>query len=223
MKHAALRLLALCLLLAAGLPARGQDDAIQGIPREVYYLMPSFSDGMIIFEGQAPAQGKLNICALDNTLRFLDKDGKELSAADESHILKVRIDTVSFLRIQGVYFRQYPVTANMGIALRREIKIRQNVKEGAYGGSAETSSISKYKNVYVDGVTYSLENNKNYPYEVEETLCLYQDGRLLTLSRKQLRKIFPDKKAEIDAWFSEGNRLPETVEEAKAMLRQWTE
>ena len=67
----------LLLLLFAGLSAFGQ-EAKGDIPADVFYLLPEFRQGMVYFSDQGPAQGNLNICAVDQTLRFtlsFDMDG----------------------------------------------------------------------------------------------------------------------------------------------------
>lgn len=141
---------ALCMML--GIWAGAQEKGSSGIPKETYYLMPEFAQGTIYFIGQGPAEGKLNICAVDNTLRFLDKSGKEVVAA---------------------------------------------------------------------GVLHELETDKHYPYEVSETLFLYKGDTVFPLNKKNLKKLFPKKKSEIDAWFKAGNRLPETVPDSVALLAQF--
>lgn len=74
--------LLLLLALAAPLSLFAQEPEHGGIPDEVYYLLPSFAPGYVYFIGQPPAQGLLNICALDQSLRFKDKSGKELEAGN---------------------------------------------------------------------------------------------------------------------------------------------
>lgn len=224
MKSAASHLIAAILLLAPVLPSRAQETNTHGIPPEVYYLMPAFGDGMVIFDGQTPAQGKLNICALDNSLRFLDENGKELEASDETHIVRVRIDTVQFLRNQGVYYRMYPLRFGLGtgIALRRDIKIQREAKVGAYGASTETSAVTKHNSIYVDGISYNIEDDtKERPYTVEELLFLYDNDRILPFTKKRILKLFPERKAEIEAWFADGNTLPNTLPEALGLLKSW--
>lgn len=224
MMKALYRIILLLASLLPGICARAQDTgSIQGIPTGIYYLMPSFSDGTILFDGMAPAQGKLNICAVDNTLRFLDKDGKELAASDESQILRVRIDTVTFLRSQGVYFRLFPVTGDAGVALRRDVRIDRDLKQGAFGTSSQTSAIREYDIIYADGVSYRIDSNKEYPFHVSETLCLYHGNRVLALSKKSFKKLFPARKADIDAWFAAGNPLPGTLQEVMELMRRWAQ
>lgn len=213
--------LLLLLALAAPLSLFAQEPEHGGIPDDVYYLMPSFGQGYIYFRGQMPAQGKLNICALDNTLRYLDKDGQEVVAAQADNIFKVLIDTVQFLRSEDTFFRLHPLLPDMGIAVERRVRIKRDVKEVGYGGTSQTSSTQTFSTMYADGAVYDMQQGKEYPYEVEENLYLYKGDAVTLLSKRSLRKLFPEKKADIDAWFKAGNPLPKTVEGALELLKMW--
>jgi len=218
MKKVFIIMLALCASAALHAQTRGSGD----IPEDVYYLMPSFAQGTIFMRGQIPAQGTLNICAVDNTLRFIDKNGQELSATNVDNILKVRIDTVTFMRHEGVFYRMYPVMADMGVAVRRNVRIIRDAKESAYGGTSQTSAIQSYGTMHVDGVAYDLASNKQYPWESSEEFYVYKGETLQPLSKRALRKLFPARKAEIDAWFKAGNTLPEDLDGVIALLVSWS-
>jgi hypothetical protein len=211
---------AVCLLLGAltGAPAQAQ----QRIPDEVFYLMPTFGEGMIYIRGQGPAQGKLNICAVDNSLRYIDDDGTELAAANADNILQVRIDTVTFIRYQNAFVRLHPVTGDTGIAVKREVRILKDTKVGAYGASSRTSSIKEYNTLYTEGVAIELNKNREYPYSVSETVFVYKGTDVLVPTRNNLRKLFPEKREEVDAWFKANRSFPQDMDEASALLAQWS-
>ena len=208
------------LLLAASAMAQ-EKKAPNGISAEVYYLMPQFGEGTVYLRGQRPLQGKMNICAVDNTLRFIGPDGEELSATEDGDIVKVRIDSVMFLRDHDIFYRLYPLSSEMGVALQREVRIFWDAKEGAYGSVSQTSSIQQYGIIHSDGSTHTLSGLKEYPYSVSEIPSLYKEGAIYPITRKNLRKLFPAHKDEIDAWFKAGNKLPETLAEALDFLTRW--
>jgi hypothetical protein len=212
-------LLATCLLLGAltGAPAQAQ----QRIPDEVFYLMPSFGEGMIYIRGQGPAQGKLNICAVDNSLRYIDDDGNEMSSNAEN-ILQVRIDTVTFIRYQNAFVRLHPVTGDTGIAVKRDVRILKDTKVGAYGASSRTSSIQELGTLYTEGMAVELNKSREYPYSASETVFVYKGTDVLIPTRNNLRKMFPEKREEVDAWFKSHRSFPETLEEASALLSEWS-
>lgn len=217
------RQLRLLLLLSLAFPSAlfGQETVAGRIPDEDFYLMPAFGEGTVYLRGQGPAQGKINICAADQTLRFIDDDGTELSAADQDAITRVQIDTVWFLRCEGAFYRLYPVSNEIGIALRRETKIVRDVKRGAYGMSDQTSSIRQYSTLYTDGAAQQLNRNQPASYAVSETVCLYCRDAVVKLNKANLKKIFPDRKDDIDAYFKSGKQLPSTVDGARALISGW--
>lgn len=212
------RISSFCLAICLGAALYAQEP--KKIPNEIFYLLPEFKDGTVYFRGQNPAKGKLNICAADNTLRFLDDEGKELSANPESveNIILVQIDTVQFMHDQDGFYRKYPVTSNMGVALKRELHILKGAKKGAYGMVDQTSSIRQYSTLYSEGMAYNLDTGD--PYEISETLYLYINHAIVPLTKKNLKKAFPAKKEEIDANFK---LIPHTPDEAAAFLRQWVD
>ena len=90
----------LCLLasLLCGaawiLPAQNGNG---GLSKDVFYLMPDMAQGSVNFIGKAPATGKFNICAIDNTIRYKDKDGTELMVEIEKDMTAVTIGGTAFL------------------------------------------------------------------------------------------------------------------------------
>ena len=218
------RLTAILLLaLTAPLALQGQDAAVKAIPDEDFYLMPAFGDGLVYLRGQAPAQGKINICAADQSLRFIDESGTELSAADADAIVRVQIDTVWFLRSDGAFYRMYPLTGELGIALKRELKILRDVKKGAYGMADQTSSIRQYNTLYTDGAAQQLNRNQAASYTTTETVSLYYRDAVFRLTKANLKKIFPDRKDEIDAYFKSGKTIPNSVDGVRALIAPWAQ
>lgn len=210
----------LAAVLAGILPAAAaaQDESQGDLTPEIYYLMPEFGQGMIWFSNQGPAEGKLNICAEDNTLRYLDKDGKEVVAASIDNVVKVQIDKAVFIRSEGAFYRIYPVSDEMAVAVRRDLDIQRDAQRGAYGSYSRTSSIREYSTLYADGVTYQLEKSKKYPFTVSETCFLYTGGKIVSFSKRTLRKYFPQRKDDIDVYLKSGKSLPEDLSDIQAFL-----
>ena len=204
----------LLLSLFAGLSAFGQ-EARGDMPADVFYLLPEFRHGMVYFSGQGPGQGELNICAVDQTLRFMDK-GEELSSAADN-ILRVVIDTVVFVHVDGAFYRLYPVSDEVTLAYRRDVEILRDVKTGAYGMQSRTSSIREVGSLQSDGMMYTLQSSKSYPYNVSESCSLYQAGSITPITKRSLRKRFPARKDDLDAWFK-SHSLPKTLEDTRAFL-----
>ena len=209
--------IALLLALFAGVAAFAQGGS-GDIPADVFYLMPEFGQGMVYFAGQAPAQGKLNICAEDHSLRFLDDKGEEMSSKADN-IVRVVIDNVVFVRDDdGAFYKIVPVTDGLSVAFRRDVEILRDAKTGAYGVVDRTSSIRESSAIYSEGMMHTLGSSKSYPYRVNESCFLYKDGSIIGFNKRNLRKHFPDRKADIDAWLKAGHALPEKLDDVQAFL-----
>ena len=206
--------LLLALLLAGG-AAFGQ-EAQGNIPADVFYLLPEFRQGMVYFSDQGPAQGDLNICAVDQTLRFMDKGQELASGAD--NIYRVIVDDIVFVRVDGAFYRLYPITDDLTLAFRRDVEILRDVKTGAYGTTSRTSSIREVGMLQSDGMMYTLQSSKNYPYNVSESCFLFQAGDVTPITKRSLRKRFPDRKNDLDAWFKAGHAVPQTLDDTRALL-----
>ena len=204
----------LLLSLFAGLSAFGQ-EARGDMPADVFYLLPEFRQGMVYFSGQGPGQGELNICAVDQTLRFMDK-GQELSSAADN-ILRVVIDTVVFVHVDGAFYRLYPVSDEVTLAYRRDVEILRDVKTGAYGIQSRTSSIREVGSLQSDGMMYTLQSSKSYPYNVKESCYLYVAGNVTPVNKRTIRKLFPARKDDLDAWLK-NHALPKTLDDTRVFL-----
>ena len=203
------------LAIFAGLSAFGQ-EAQGNIPADVFYMLPEFGQGMVYFSDRGPAQGEMNVCAVDQTLRFKDKDGQEL-ASNADNITKVVIDTVVFVRIDGAFYRLYPVSDDLSLAFRRDVEILRDVRKGAFGSESRTSAIREVASLQTDGVMYTLQRAANYPYNVTESCFLFQAGDVVPVNKRNLRKRFPDRKDELDTWLK-SNALPKTLDDTRAFL-----
>ena len=204
----------LLLSLFAGLSAFGQ-EARGDMPADIFYLLPEFRQGMVYFSGQGPGQGELNICAVDQTLRFMDK-GEELSSSADN-ILRVVIDTVVFVHVDGAFYRLYPVSDEVTLAYRRDVEILRDVKTGAYGIQSRTSSIREVGSLQSDGMMYTLQSSKSYPYNVKESCYLYVAGNVTPVNKRTIRKLFPARKDDLDAWLK-NHALPKTLDDTRAFL-----
>lgn len=205
------RLLILCAVAAALL-------GTVSLAAQENYLMPEFAEGTVFFRGMPPAKGTLNISAVDHSLRFIDKDGTELEAVNPENIVKVKIDTVMFIRYQDMFYRMYPLDANSGIAVLRTASVQRDLKPGAFGTSTQTSAVKESGTIYSDGIQYNLGGDKNKPLTISETIFIYRGDQIYPLGKRSLKKLFPESRDRIDAYFKDGGAVPETVEGALRLL-----
>ena len=213
------------LCVAAVLTAVASLSAQEGlsIPEEVFYLMPKFGRGTVIYRDQAPGQGLLNICALDNSIRFKDSKGVELALENPGSVVQVVIDGVTFLHLNDMFLRVCLLSGDVGIAVKREVLVMSDSKRGAYGMESQTSSIREMSAIVSDGMVYELDKFREFPYRMSEIGYLYKSGAVMAPTKKNFQKCFPGKKDEIEAWFKANKKAPTDREGLEALCREWAE
>ena len=185
--------------------------------------MPKMTQGTLLFRDKSPIPGQFNICAVDNTVRFMDK-GTELAMEDDDSMLEVVFNDVAFLHRDGTYYRLYPATDEAFIAVRRDVLIMNDAKMGSYGMESNTTAIQTIETISSPGRVLNLADMKEVPYRMTETAALYRKGSILSLNKRNLVRCFPDKKAEIEAWFDANKKIdPTDIPAVLALCKQWGE
>ena len=194
-----------------------------GIPNDVFYLMPKMTQGTLLFRDKSPIPGQFNICAVDNTVRFMDK-GTELAMEDDESMLEVVFNDVAFLHRDGTYYRLYPVSEEAFVAVKRDVLIMNDTKMGSYGMESNTTAIQTIEGVgaSIAGHTLNLADMKEVPYRMTETAALYRKGSIISLNKRNLTKCFPDQKADIEAWFAAHKKADDTdIDTVLALCKEW--
>jgi len=214
------------IVAALSAQEQGQDreDILQGIEPEVFYLMPEFGPGYIMYKGQSPLSGEFNICAIDGTVRFKDSEGHEMGADDDGNLERVVISGVTFVADGNGFSRIYPLCENVDLAVKRNVLIMNDQKEGGYGMKTQLSAINEYSSLRAEGRFYRLSSVREYPAKVSYRVSLYKDGKILQLTKKNLQKCFPSKKAEIESWFAQNKKINvEDVDAVTEICKAWAE
>ena len=210
--------LLLTLVLAASF-ARAQVNA--GVPADVFYLMPEMTQGTLLFKDRS-VNGKFNICAVDQTLRFLNEKGVELALDNDADLRQVNFPDVTFLHADGAYYRLYPVSDAAYVAVKRDVTVMTDTKNSSYGMASSTTAVEEVGMVQSGTHLVSFNDARQYPYKMTETAYLYGNGRLVRWNKKNCIKCFPLRKAEIEAWFAEHKKADATdIDTVLACCKEW--
>ena len=194
-----------------------------GIPADVFYLMPDMTQGTLRFQDRT-VNGKFNICAVDQTLRFLNEKGIELALDNDGDLQQVNFGDIMFLHAEGAFYRLYPVSDAAYVAVKRDVTVMTDTKSSSYGMTSSTTAVEEVGLVQADGHLVSFNDARQYPYKMTETAYLYRNGYLVRWNKKNCVKCFPFKKAEIEAWFAEHKKADATdIDTVLAMCKEWGE
>ncbi|MBO6044622.1 MAG: hypothetical protein J6P69_02065, partial [Bacteroidales bacterium] len=170
-----------------GLCAAFAQETKTGIPEEVFYLMPKFGTGYVVYEGQAPMRGLINICAIDNSVRFKDSNGQEMAADNPGSIQQVVIDNTSFMRNGNQGFARLVSVAPGGevaVAVKRDVTVMTDSKRGAYGMESQTTAVQEYTGFSSTNRMYVLDEMREFPYRVSESASLFKDGSFMPINKR---------------------------------------
>lgn len=216
MKKVILSLCAFCLLALSVRAQSAQADFEATLPDSVKYVMPAFGPGNILYKDGGFSRGSFNICTVDNTLRYIDTDKSEKVLADPSQVESVSISGVLFLHTQNMYLGVVGDYDDVLLCVDKRL-VFDDRKVGAYGTSSATSSIRTVGASTESGSTFRFSNVK---YEVRETPYLYKKGRVYVPSKKTLTKLFPAKKADIEAYVQENRVEFSDYHQVEALLEK---
>ena len=216
MKKVILSLCAFCLLALSVRAQSAQADFEASLPDSVKYVMPAFGPGNILYKDGGFSRGSFNICTVDNTLRYIDTDKSEKVLADPSQVESVSISGVLFLHVQNMYLGVVGDYDDVLLCVQKRL-VFDDRKAGAYGTSSATSSIKTVGSSTDNGSTFRFSNVK---YDVKETPYLYKKGRIHVPSKKTLTKLFPAKKAEVEAYLQENRVEFSDYRQVEALLEK---
>ena len=207
-----------------GLCAAFAQETKTGVPEDVFYLMPKFGTGYVVYEGQAPMRGLINICAIDNSVRFKDSNGQEMTADNPGRIQQVVIDNTSFMRNGNQGFARLVSVAPGGevaVAVKRDVTVMTDSKRGAYGMESQTTAVQEYTGFSSTNRMYMLDEMRDFPYRVSETASLFKDGSFMPINKRNCQRVFPNAKDKIDAYFKDHKNAPSDVNEVIALCKEW--
>lgn len=206
--------LAVCIILSTTLAAQdstiifieaGRDVSEVLTPEKIYQL-PQFVNGKIIFRNGSFSDAKLNYNFLNGEIEFIGPANDTLAIAKNQmlNIKEVLIDNKSFFYSDG-YLELVEQTAFGKLLKKQMFVIIKREKIGAYGQPTSTSAIESYgsftdnygsftPNLRVkENITLTLRSN----YFIGDKFNLF-----LPASKKNIRKLYPLKKAQIEEYLN---------------------
>lgn len=198
------RLTTFLLLMCLCLSARAQNVSLDTL----FYALPQFGTGNISFPDGKVQSGNINICNLDQTIRFIDPSGDTLVLNDSHLAIKVTVGKDVFYRDRQNFIRLVDMAGDVFLGLKKTMVLINNEQIGAYGMASSTSSISSFSRDEFTGHCYKYVDFRPANWNYTALYMLYRNGRFYTATKKNFQKCFPDRKADIEAFFKENDVNP---------------
>ena len=203
-------LLVLPVTTGAQTTKRGTVEAAIGtdlneiLPDDMIYMYKEFQKGTVFFHDRSTAEGIMNIYLPGSHLHFIGaKDTLQMKNQDAARLLSIGSDT--YLRHDKIWSRIIATSGTTALCLRSVVNIHSDQKIGAYGTTDATSSIANVDMVHsMEGSSSGrLKSLRRIPYSITHYALLYDGQKLHSATKRNFRKLFPDKKDDIDKYIKE--------------------
>ncbi len=127
------------------------------------------------------------------------RDRDTLTIINKKEIQSIVIDKDTFLLESG-YIRLIG-SGSVRVGLKQNISLKDILRKGAMGTINRTSAVDTYNTVPVDGRIYDMVPNEDWVFrKTEEYFFSVRSGEFLPFSRRNVLKIFPGKKKNIEEY-----------------------
>lgn len=205
--------LSIFALLLTGFICSAQN--YKAIPDSLICYLGEYAEGRITFVNGESGNGVLNICTLDQAVRFIE-NGKIMALGNNDQVSKVTIGPSLFVKNRENYVQILKVIDGIGLGITKNLYLMQKPAEGAFGGHDETTSVTKYGSLGITAGEFNRSINKednseyynitepiHHPYDYKEHLFLYKNGKFTPVSRKAFEKLFSAKKDVVASYVEE--------------------
>lgn len=198
MKKFSIAVLFLLASVCAGAQVQKQLDSMK-------YILPQFSQGVVVMSDRQIDRGILNISPVDQAVYCLSPQNDTLYVTSNPDIISVSVAGRTFVKWKNSFVEIIARNSDTGIGIMRSVVKVSNVEKGAYGMTSATSSIKSYSVNATSRTLTSLiiDDPRNYVYT--RSACLTSNGKYFVISKKSFEKVFPDKKDYIESVWPELN------------------
>ena len=208
------RLLISALMIVLGTVAFAQDDEVDTL----FYVRPAFDKGYVFLEDGGIQQGVINICNIDQTVRFIDPMGDTLVMEGSEKALKVSIGQTTYYRFKDRFTEMVDYAGDVALGLQRQAVQIDNAKVGGFENASATASVESYGVDAMTGLYYKHIDFLPENWSFSNRFVLYKDEKFYLANKKNFLKCFPDKKDIIEAFTGKDKNALGTPEKVRELF-----
>ena len=207
-------LLSLFILCAAALAGAGQttmgkvtvnarQDLLSVLPAEAAYFLPQFEDATVFFTDGTASGGRVNICLVDNSVRFIQDSGDTLLLSSPDRVLRILAADTLILRTEDCFVKQIAVYGKTTLGERRRLTLDLgDDRTGGYGALPATSTAVGVRMSDIDPYR-QFEVKTDIAYALKKDFVLTDGEKVFQAGIPAFNRLFPDRKKEIRSFVKE--------------------
>lgn len=189
------------LLVAAPQSEKGRvviearQNLLDRLPANVAYLLPEFQQAELYRNDGGVSAGKINVCLVDNSLRFISEAGDTLVMMGASNVLRFHVGDTMYTRVGDEFVRQLAFYGKISLAEKTQLKIQtlSNTESAMVPptSTAVQSSVSRLD------PSRSFTGRTEVEYEYSVSVVLTDGEKTYAVRTSAFQRMFPDKKKAI--------------------------
>lgn len=175
---------------------KASQDLLKVLPHNVVYLLPEFQEGTVDFTDGTSSSGRINICNIDNSIRFINSTGDTLLLANPHRVARAIVDGKVLMKLDNSFLRQIAVYGSKSLCERKRLTIEENETEAGYSGIPPTSTAKRGRVVQVNPRHMEL-GERDIDYRLRTDYVLTDGEKPYAANTASFIRFFPEKKKEI--------------------------
>jgi len=168
------------------------------------YRYPQFTPGRVYFKNGEVSAGKLNYSLLSEEILFISPTGDTLALDDKTSIRYITIEKDTFYYDDG--FLELLENYNPAkLVVKQKIKFADKKKIGAFGAASSTIKTDS-DDTFLGDRRYNFQIAEDLVFKKETQFYINDaSNNFLVVNKKNLIKVFPNKKDNIESFLKENN------------------
>lgn len=211
------RLLISAFAILAACTAFAQEEELDSL----FYVRPEFTHGIVYMQEGGVQQGTINICNIDQSIRFIDPAGDTLVMDGCESAIKVTLDKTTYYRFRDCFTEMVDYAGTAALGIQRQTVQIENSKTGGFTSSA-TSSVESYGVDAMTGLYFKHIEMipENWKYTCRYVLYDTANNKFYVATKKNFLKMFPAKKDVIEAFCGKDKAALDAPEKVKELFNK---
>ena len=182
--------------------ASSREDLLTKLPSEVAYFIPEFTHAYIFYTNGTKFEADLNICLVDNSVRYINEKGDTLLMANASTVNKILAGDAIYQQLNDAFVHQLAVYGQTSLSEKKIFTFKEPEISIGFSNLAPTSTARAY-NPEDHDVAKGYGKDMEIDYRLETVYVLTHKNKTYSCKQSSFIKFFPEKKQQIKDFVKE--------------------
>ncbi len=175
--------------------AVSRQDMLTKLPKDVAYWLSEFSMGRMVFNDGSSKEGLLNVCVVDNSVRFINDKSDTLVLFNSKDVERIFINDSLLVQKEDRFYREVACYGSVILAEQRIFNFSEpEVEASSSMGGLPPTSMAKKTNMQLVDNDRVYEFEADIPWNLSISYVLIDGDKIYNAKRSSFEKIFADKK-----------------------------